>query len=73
MVRSADARSGDAVTSTLEEPMTLLLWILIIAGALVLLGAALRRTDTGHGGAENDRPSHVHSSSGRRHGGGGCH
>jgi hypothetical protein len=53
--------------------MTLLLWILIIAGALVLLGAALRRTETGHGGAENDRPSHVHPSSGRRHGGGGCH
>ena len=53
--------------------MNLLLWILIIAGALVLLGLGLRRTETGRGGAVDDRSSHAHSPTGRRHGGGGCH
>ena len=72
-VRSADARSDDALTSTLEEAMSLLLWIVIIAGALVLLGAGLRRTETGRGGPVVDGPSHVHPPTDRRHGGGGCH
>lgn len=53
--------------------MSLLLWILIIAGALVLLGLGLRRTETGRGGGVDERSSHAHSPTGRRHGGGGCH
>ena len=50
--------------------MTLLLWILVVAGGLVLLGAMLRKGEAG--GTAHDE-SHPAAPAPRRRSGGGCH
>jgi len=54
--------------------MSVLLWILIAAAALVILGVARRKPGTDEAGShESSHGSHGRGAAGRGRSGGGCH